>query len=512
MESSLSLPELARLPTRVPGLDAVLGGGLLVGDAYLVAGSPGTGKTTLGNQLAFAHAAAGGTAVVATLGTETHDRMLAHLRGFRFADPALVGGRLRYVSLLDAWQGGGIDGAIGALMGIIRQHGVGLVVVDGTWDAASGSSATAEAEVGATGSALDPGASGASDLARFVRGLQVRAALHGCTVVLLAGSRQALDEFTHVDGVLELTNTPVGSRGVRRLEVVKLRGSDHLNGLHRFVIEPSGVVVFPRLEAALAGTAPAWQDPGERMAFGVAGLDAMLSGGLPAGASTVVFGTPGSGKTMLGLHFLAEGARRGEPGLISGFQETASALVSTADQAGLEFGDHVASGLVRVLWWPPLELAPDAWAWRLLAEVDEHRPRRLLVDTMSDVLRLLADPGRRASFLTALTNALRDRGVTLLYNQEIDELVSPELRVPVPGLSAAMDAAILLRTVELDSRLGRLLSVLKVRQSAFDPTIREFAIAAAGVEVGEPFRGSSLLTGAARPERRPRAARSPRRA
>ena len=153
MESSLSLPELARLPTRVPGLDAVLGGGLLVGDAYLVAGSPGTGKTTLGNQLAFAHAAAGGTAVVATLGTETHDRMLAHLRGFRFADPALVGGRLRYVSLLDAWQGGGIDGAIGALMGIIRQHGVGLVVVDGTWGAGSGSSATAEAEVGATGSA-----------------------------------------------------------------------------------------------------------------------------------------------------------------------------------------------------------------------------------------------------------------------------------------------------------------------------------------------------------------------
>ena len=509
MDPARLLPELARLPTRVPGLDVVLGGGLLVGDAYLVAGAPGTGKTTLGNQLAFAHAAAGGTAVVATLGTETHDRMLAHLRGFRFADPDLVGGRVRYFSLLDAWQGGGIDGAIGALMGIIRQHGVGLVVVDGTWGAGPG--ATTAAGVGATGSALALAAPEALDLGRFVRGLQVRAALHGCTVVLLAGSRQAVDEFTQVDGVLELTNTPVGSRGVRRLEVVKLRGSDHLNGLHRFAIEPSGVVVSPRLEAVLAGLVPAWQDPGERLAFGVAGLDAMLSGGLPAGASTVVFGTPGAGKTMLGLHFLAEGARRDEPGLIAGFQETAAAMTSTADRAGLGLGDHVASGLVRVLWWPPLELSPDAWAWRLLAEVDEHRPRRLLVDAMGDVLRLLADPGRRASFLTALTNALRDRGVTLIYNQEIDELVSPELRVPVPGLSAAMDTAILLRAVELESRLRRLVSVLKVRQSAFDPTIREFAIGATGVEVGEPFRASSLLTGTARPDRRPRSARSPRR-
>jgi len=216
-----------------------------------------------------------------------------------------------------------------------------------------------------------------------------------------------------------------------------------------------------------------------------------------------VLGTPGAGKTMLGLHFLAEGARRGEPGLIAGFQETSPALASTADRAGMDLGRHIADGTLRVLWRPPFELSPDAWAWRLLAEVEEHRPRRLMVDAASDLFRLFADPARRAPFMAALTNAMRDHGVTVLYNVEVDEFTGPTLRVPVGGLSAAMDVSILLRMVELDSRLARMVSVLKVRQSGFDQTIREFTIGAAGIAVGERFRAASLLTGIALPVSQP---------
>ncbi len=474
------LPDLPRLPTRIPGLDTVLDGGLLAGDTYLVAGAPGTGKTTLGNQLAFAHASAGGRAVVATLLTETHDRMLAHLRGFRFVDPALVGERIPYISLLGALQEGGLDAMLGTLVAAVRRHQASLLVIDGA------------------GAAQTFAPSG-FDYSGFIHALQARTSLLGCTTVLLSGDREAAAAATHVDGLLQLFNEPIASRDARWLRVTKLRGSGYLNGRHQFTIGPDGVAVFPRLEAALAELAPHWQEPAVPVAFGVPGLDAMLVGGLALGTSTLLLGTPGAGKTLLNLQFLAEGARRGEPGLIASFQETGPALAATADRAGMELGSHLESGLVRVLWRAPLELSPDAWAWQLLAAVEEHQPRRLVIDAFTDLVRLFADPDRQTSFAQALANALRDRGVTTLFSLEIDTFAGPQLAAPVPTISATMDSGILLRSVELGSRLRRLVSVLKHRQNAADPTIREFTIGPQGIVVGEPFDAAALLTGNALP-------------
>ena len=475
-----TLPQLPRFPTGVSGLDTVLGGGLLTGDSYLVTGAPGTGKTTLGNQLAFAHAAGGGSAIIATLLTETHDRMLAHLRGFRFVDPTVIGERLRYLSLLNALQAGGLDAVLAELSPMVREYGATLLVIDGAGVA----------------SAV---ASSGLDLGHFIHGLQARTALLGCTTVLLAGSQEAISAETHVDGVLHLVNERVGSRDLRSLRVVKLRGSRYLSGRHDLTIGLDGIAVFPRLEAVFAELMPTWQTPDERVAFGVPLLDGMLAGGLVVGSSTLLLGTPGAGKTLLGLHFLAEGARRGEPGLIASFQETAPALTATADRAGLALGAHVDSGLIRVLWRAPLQVSPDEWAWQLLAAVEEHQPRRLVIDAFTDLVRLFADPERQAAFAQALANALRDRGVISLFLLEIDTFVGPQLAASVPTVSGIMDSGILLRTVELDSEWHRLVSVLKHRQTAADLTIREFTIGPQGIVVGESFAATGLLTGSAVP-------------
>ncbi len=483
MTDDIASPRVAmpgRLETKVPGLDTILGGGLPVARTVLVAGSPGTGKTTLGNQLAFHHAAAGGRVVVATLLAETHDLMLANLASFHFFDPALVGERVLYHNLFDTLESEGLEGVAAAIRRLVRESDATLLVVDGA-------------------AVIEDVATSQLALRRFVQQLQVQAAILGVTTLIMTGCvRNELEiPGAHVDGIVVLTNEPVESRQVRQVEVIKLRGGPHVAGGHTFTITESGLTMFPRLES-VAGWRPRLENPREGLDLGtgVPGFDTMLGGGVLPFSSTLVMGTPGAGKTLLGLSFLMEGANRGERGLLAGFHETPPDLIATAAGIGLDLRGAIEAGLIRILWDPPLELLADAWAWRLLDVIGEYRPRRLFLDALSDIQSFIISPRRRATYTTALTNELRSRGVTSLFATEIDTHVDDELVVPVPAISATMDNGILLRHVELRSSLHRLVSVLKVRQRATDPAIRGFVITEKGIVVSGQFPAASgLLTG-----------------
>jgi circadian clock protein KaiC len=157
--------------------------------------------------------------------------------------------------------------------------------------------------------------------------------------------------------------------------------------------------------------------------------------------------------------------------------------------------------VVRVLWTPPLELSADAWAWQVLAAVEEHAPVRIFIDALTDVQRVMVSPSRMSTFLAALTNELRSRGSTTMISNEIDAYTDDNLTVPVPAASATMDNGILLRHVEIQGHLRRLVTVLKVRQAASDPAIREMEITGDGIGVSRPFRAmSGLLTGRTAPD------------
>jgi circadian clock protein KaiC len=473
--------EHPRVRTRVKGLDRLLDGGLLAGDAYLVSGGPGTGKTTLGNQLAFYHAAAGEPVVIFMLQTEPHEWMLAHLGGFEFVRPELINKRIHYISLLRQIETDGLPGVLHAIQGAVRAHNAGLIVLDGA-------------------GLLDTSGETPHGYGRFVRDLQARAAMLNCTSVLLSAREAQPLLAPHVDGVIELDYQPVDSRDVRLIRIAKQRGANHLSGQHRFKIGSDGVVVYPRLESVADQAAARWSDSSARVSTGVDGLDRMLGGGLIRGSTTAIFGTPGIGKTLLNLHFLGAGALQGEVGLHVTFHETADVLKATSDRLGLPYGDCLSSGCIHVQWEPALERSPDGWAWSVIEAVDQLRPARVSIDAFTDVARMFGTAQRMTSFGIAFSNELRSRGVTTLVDLELDSLVSPTVESPVPRISPMIDSGVLMRSVELDSSIRRMISVTKHRQSWFDSTIREFTIDRGGIHIGDRFDASKLLTGSAEPD------------
>src|SRR6185436_20171407 len=123
----------------------------------------------------------------------------------------------------------------------------------------------------------------------------------------------------------------------RFVSIEKLRSSASTSGLHAFSITSAGVEVFPRLLTPSAPTSyPEVSE--QRVSSGVSGLDRMIDRGFWRGSTTLVAGPTGSGKSMLSLQFLHEGAEAGEPGLYVGFQENPAQLARIAKGLGWDLG------------------------------------------------------------------------------------------------------------------------------------------------------------------------------
>lgn len=472
---------LARLATGVPGFDTILHGGLLRGGVYLTEGLPGAGKSIFANQLAFAHVTAGGKCVYLTLLTETHARMLAHLRALSFFNADVVGDALYYLSGFQTLEREGLSGLLDFARHAVREHRATLLVIDGV---------TTAAELVGSGISLR----------RFVQELQLYIEALGCTAVLLSrpGDPTGNPEHTMVDGIFELRNQRSGAYVERVVEVTKFRGSGYLRGSHSYDISHDGLVVHPRTEALYSGALNHSTDG--LCPFGSARLDAMLGGGLPTGSTTLVFGGPGSGKTILGLHFLAHGAAEGERGLYFGFHEAPARLIAKAERLGFALEGMASDGPIVLHRDPPREFGLDAMAERLLALIDRHAPRRLVIDGLYGFQRAALDPSRLERFWPALVGELHRRGVTTLTTLELPEFFGPVSAVPLTGVSEVTDAILFLRTVEFHSHLRRLITVMKLRDAGTDGAVREFVIRDGGFEVTEPFSGvESVLTGVARP-------------
>lgn len=473
---------LQRLPTGIEGLDALLKGGLVVGASYIIQGPPGAGKTILANQLACGHVREGGRVLVATLLSESHERLFQYLSTLEFFDRSLVGDQIQFVSAFDTMEQEGLDAVVRLLREEISRQQASLLIVDGLLNAR----VRAETPL---------------DTKKFVSELQGHAAFAGCTVLLLTSARlqEGSPEHTMVDGVIELGEQLVGSRAIRHIQLRKTRGSGALSGLHECLIDEGGLKVFPRLESLYSHPSQLGSAAVSQVTTGSTALDEMLGGGVPAGSATLVMGPSGIGKTTLGIGFLAASTPQ-EPGLHFGFYETPARLRVKAAALGYDFASLERSGALQLSWQPTTEGLLDEVGARLLAQVQALGAKRVFIDSLGAFSRLAADPTRVNSFFRALTGELRGRDVSVLLTWEMRDLFGSEITAPAPDLSSIVDNLMLTRFVELDATLRRMLSVLKVRDSHHDAALHELCLGPEGMTLRKAFQGASgVLSGTAVP-------------
>jgi len=282
-----------------------------------------------------------------------------------------------------------------------------------------------------------------------------------------------------------------------------------VTGGHFYEIGSHGLDFFPRvrspdgIDAESTGTPRGPVSPRERVPTGVAGLDAMLGGGVPRASTTLVQGGTGTGKTLLGLRFLLEGARRGEPGIHFLLEETPDQLRAIAQSLGWDLAAFEESRLLTLRYASPVELSTDRFLDRARQEVEKLGARRAVLDSLTSMALGVSSERRFKELVYALAKHFNTQGVTLQMNMEVADLLGTA-QLSGQGVSFAADNMLQLKYVEIQGHLERGISVLKARGVHHATDVRRFKVDRDGIEVGAPFEGlRGVLTGLPVPERGP---------
>lgn len=457
-------------------LDEILGGGLPQGGTTIVAGSPGSGKTLLALEMVFAAAKSGDTVLYVTTLSEPSLRLLHHAEQFDFFDAALADRQVDFMDVGSLLLSAPED-AFSAVSERVREHGAALVVIDSF-------------------SAIHDVLPSRADARAFVYRLIVTLESMAATTLLLGSyspeDTALLPEFAIADGVLHLDSKHDELASVRQLEVLKLRGRAFVSGVHSFDITSSGLSVFPRVRPPDPAETEA---PAERVPTGVTGLDDLFSGGLPASSATVVQGSTGTGKTILALAFLLEGARRGEPGIYFGMDETPAQIRELGRTVGWDLASFERQGLLLLHFTSPVELSPDRYLHAVRAEVRRGRARRVVVDSLSAMETGVNSARRFKELIYSLGKHMRASAATLLMVMEVPEMLGT-VQLSGHAVSSIADNVVILRYLEIGAQLGKTIAVLKARGVAHKTELRSYTVGAGGPHVGETFLGlRGVLTG-----------------
>ena len=456
------------LPSGVPGLDTILGGGLPEYSLNVIAGGPGVGKTTLAQQISFAAATPERPALYFTVMGEPAIKLLRYQSQFSFFDTRRVGTDVRFVNLSEAAMRRDLDALFVRIQREIEMAAPGIIVMD------------------SFRTVLGPVSPNSTDMSidLFVQKLALQLTSWEVTSFLIgeyAEVEQRYPVFTVADGVFWLTQQTNRNSVVRKLQIMKVRGRAQMPGLHTFRITSGGLQVFPRIpeqqNARIAQSA-------KRHTTGVPGLDELMGGGIPVGDAVMVAGPAGSGKTTFATQFIAEGIRKKEPVVVAVFEEYPEEYLARARGRSHELQGSAGEGELRLIYLRPLDLSVDEMLTEILDDVKAIGAERVVIDSLSGFEIALA-PSFREDFresLYRLIGALTATGVTVFMTAETTG-ESALGWITTERISFITDDVVIQRAIETNGELRKVLAVLKMRGSDHSKELHAYEITENGAAV-----------------------------
>ncbi|HZL31527.1 MAG TPA: ATPase domain-containing protein [Pseudolabrys sp.] len=462
-----------KLPTGVRGLDDILGGGIPEFSFNIIAGTPGCGKTTLAHQIVFANATARKPALYFTVLGEPALKMLRYQQQYSFFDESKLGKAIRFINLSDVVLEKDLDAVLEEIIREVTATNPGVVVVD--------SFRTVVRKAMASASELEM-QSFIQRLAQFLTSWEATSFLVG---------EYTVDEmrdnplFTVADGLFWLSQVAERNSVVRKLQIYKLRGVASVPGLHTIRISDDGMQAFSRTLGLIGQKSKPSRR--RRLSVGIPELDKMMGGGVLEGDSLLIAGPSGTGKSALATQFIAEGLRKGEPGIMAIFEERPKGYTDRADSFGLNLRTPQEKGKLEILYLRPLDLSVDETMQEILDAIKRVGAKRLVIDSLVGFEMALA-PGFRTDFRESLYRmiaALTGAGVTVLSTVEVEDKFT-EMSFSHYTISFLTDDIIRLRYVEIDGQLRKIMVVIKMRGGNHSKDIREYVITDKGVVVIHP--------------------------
>ncbi|MGX7896087.1 ATPase domain-containing protein [Tsuneonella sp. HG222] len=473
------------LPIGVAGLDDVLNGGLTPHRMYLIEGTPGTGKTTLGLSFLLSGHALGESSLYITLAeTEVELRAVGRSHGWSLDGlqlfemvPADGFGDDQEQTLLHPSEVE-LGETVRAIMQKVDELRPARVVLDSL-------------------SELRLLAQSPIRYRRQILALKHFFSTRECTVLFLddkgaEGGDLQLHSIAH--GVISLDQTLASFGGHRRrLHVVKMRGVHFKGGYHDFEIQRGGLRVYPRLVAADHGLST-----GDTVTTtGSDELDALIGGGLVAGTATLLTGPAGVGKTTACVQCMVAALERGERASYFLFDERAQTLFSRCESLGLDLRGYVERGLLQLRTIDPAEMSPGEFSSVVQSAVEEHGATIVVIDSLNAYLQAMPNEQFLVLQMHELLSYLGNNGIVSLLILGLHG-VTGDIRSDV-DLSYLSDTVIQLRYFEAEGEVRQAISVIKTRTARHERTIREFQIGKGGLNIGEPLKGfQGVLTGVPR--------------